>query len=90
MNKSNIIIKMGEDAGLTKDSAEKTLNSLLNIIKEGLQQGEKISLAGFGSFTVSERKARKGRNPKTGEEIDIPASKTVKFTPAKGLKDNII
>ena len=58
-------------------------------VRDGLKDGGKISLIGFGSFSVLERKARKGRNPKTGDEIEIPASKSVKFSPAKRLKEDI-
>ncbi len=89
MKKSEIIAKMAESAAITKAAADKALTAFQDAVKESLKNGNKVSLIGFGSFSISERKARIGRNPKTGEEIKIPASKTVKFTPAKGLKEAV-
>ncbi len=89
MNKADIISKMAEEADITRAAAERAYSAFLNAIREGLQQGDKITLIGFGSFFVSERKARRGRNPQTGEPLEIPASKAVKFSPAKGLKEAI-
>ncbi len=89
MKKPDIISKMAEEADITKAVADKALTAFQDAVKEGLKNGKKVSLIGFGSFSVSERNARKGRNPQPGEEIEIPASKTAKFTPAKGLKEEV-
>ncbi len=89
MNKSEIIAKMAEEADITKPVADKALTAFQDAVRASLKNGKKVSLIGFGSFSVSERNARKGRNPQTGEEMEIPASKTVKFTPAKGLKETV-
>ena len=87
MKKDDIISKMVEDTNLTKAEADKAMTAFLDSVKEGLMNGEKITIIGFGSFSVVERKARMGRNPQTGQEIEIPASKTVKFKPGEKLKE---
>jgi DNA-binding protein HU-beta len=79
MKKADIISHMAEEAGITKAQAEKAM--------DGLQDGGKVAFMGFGTFSVAERKARAGRNPKTGEVIQIPESRTVKFTPSEKLKN---
>ncbi len=76
-------------ANLTKASAERSLNAFLDAVKDALAAEGKLTLTGFGTFAVEARKARKGRNPRTGAEIKIPASKVVKFRPGKTLKDSI-
>jgi len=86
MKKADIISRMAEGAGITKAQAEKAMDGLLEAVKDGLKDGGKVAFMGFGTFSVAERKARPGRNPKTGEVIQIPESKTVKFTPSEGLK----
>ena len=86
MNKSDLISKMAEISGMTKASAEKALNAFIEAVKEALGRGERVSLVGFGTFMVVERAARKGRNPRTGEEIEIPAKKIVKFKPGSNLE----
>ena len=86
MKKADIISRMAEKAGITKAQADNALDAFLASVKDGLKDGDKITFIGFGTFLVAERKARAGRNPKTGEVIDIPACKTVKFTPSEGLK----
>ena len=86
MKKADIISRMAEGAGITKDQAEKTMDGLLGAVKDGLKDGGKVAFMGFGTFSVLERKARTGRNPKTGEVIQIAESRTVKFTPSEGLK----
>ncbi len=88
MNKTDIIKRMAESAAIPKYAADKALIAFQDVVKEGLKNEKKVSLIGFGNFSVLERKARTGRNPQTGEEIEIPASKTVKFTPAKALKED--
>jgi len=89
MTKAKIAKALKEQAGLpTLAQAAAAYAALFNIIKTALQKGDAVGISGFGSFKPVDRKARKGRNPRTGEEITIPASKTVKFTPGKTLKKN--
>ncbi len=90
MTKAELIEKIHEQAGLpTKAKTEMALDATIKAITDCLAGGDSITLTGFGSFKVSKRAARKGRNPRTGAEIDIPESNVVKFTPGKGLKDAI-
>ena len=87
MTKAELVEKIHAKAGLpTKAKAEEAVVAAL---REALASGESVTFTGFGSFKVVERAARKGRNPRTGKEITIPASKVAKFTPGKGLKDAI-
>ncbi|MCF8254206.1 MAG: HU family DNA-binding protein [Bacteroidia bacterium] len=79
MNKSDLIDGMAENAGITKAAAKKALESLLIDIEGALQKGKRVSLVGFGSWSVSKRAAREGRNPQTGATIKIKAKKVVKF-----------
>ncbi len=85
MNKSELINAMAAEAGLTKADARKALDGFVNAITESLKKGEKISLVGFGTFGINERKARVGLNPATKEKIQIPAKKVVKFKPGSEL-----
>lgn len=87
MNKKETIIRMSKDAGITASQAAKAFSSMMEGIKSALKQGDKVTFSGFGSFEVKERKARKGRNPKTGAEVAIPPKKRVKFNPSKSLKN---
>lgn len=89
MNKAELIAAVSEKAELSKKDAEKAVKALTDVISEELVKGEKIQLVGFGTFEVSERAAREGRNPKTGEVMNIPASKTPKFKAGKALKDMV-
>ena len=89
MNKSELIAKVAEETGLSKKDATKSVEAVFGAIAEALKNGEKVQLVGFGNFEVRERSARKGRNPQTGEEIEIPASKVPAFKPGKALKDGI-
>ncbi len=89
MNKSDLIAKISGDNGLTKVDAEKALNSVIEGISGALKKGDSVALVGFGSFSVSKRAARKGRNPRTGAEIDIPAKNVVKFKAGKGLSEAV-
>ena len=90
MTKAELVEKIHAKAGLpTKTLAEAALDAVVAALREALAQGETVSFTGFGSFKVIERAARKGRNPRTGKEIVIPASKVAKFTPGKMLKDAI-
>jgi len=86
MNKSDLVEAMAADAGISKAAAGKALDSLMSNVKKGLKGGAKISLVGFGSFSVKERAARDGRNPQTGATIKIPARKVVTFKPGSELK----
>ncbi len=88
MTKAELVEKIYAKAGLpTKTMAESALDAVIASVREALAEGESVTFTGFGTFKVSERAARKGRNPRTGAEIDIPASKVAKFTPGKQLKD---
>jgi DNA-binding protein HU-beta len=89
MTKADLIAAVASETGLTKAQANKTINTVTGTITGELKKGEKIVLPGFGSFSVAKRKARTGRNPRTGEEIRIPASKAAKFTPGKTLKERL-
>ncbi|GAB3450298.1 HU family DNA-binding protein [Insolitispirillum peregrinum] len=87
MNKSDLVDAVAVESGLTKADAAKAVDALFDAITGALKQGEEVRLVGFGTFAVSERAARTGKNPRTGEEITIEASKQPKFKPGKGLKD---
>ena len=87
MNKSDLIAAMAAKTGSTKKDAEATLNAFVDAVTEALVKGDKVQLVGFGSFEVRKRAARKGRNPQTKEEIEIPASKAPVFKAGKALKD---
>lgn len=89
MTKSELIAAMAEHSGLNKTTTDLALNAFATAVTEALQSGDKVQLVGFGTFEVRELGARKGRNVRTGEEINIPASKTPVFKPGKGLKDAI-
>jgi DNA-binding protein HU-beta len=89
MTKAELIERIASGAGLTKADASRALDSALDSIKAALKKGQKVTLVGFGTFGTSKRKARKGRNPRTGQVINIPAAKTPKFTAGKALKDAI-
>ena len=87
MNKKELVVAIAEKSEVSKKDAEKVLQAFTEVVSEQLQKGEKIQLVGFGTFEVSERAARTGRNPKSGEEMTIPASKAPKFKAGKALKD---
>ncbi len=87
MNKTELVASVAEKAGLTKKDSEKAINALFASIEEALAKDEKVQIIGFGTFEVKTREERKGRNPQTGAEITIPASKTPVFKAGKGLKD---
>jgi DNA-binding protein HU-beta len=89
MNKAELITAMAERAEISKKDAEMALKSFVEVTTEALTNNEKIQLVGFGTFEVSERAARTGRNPKTGESMEIPASKAPKFKAGKALKDAV-
>ncbi len=87
MTKPEVVAEVATKTGLGKAEAERAVNTFLEILTEALKRGEKINLVGFGVFEVSDRKARTGRNPQTGAEITIPASKNPRFRASKLLKD---
>ncbi|AZN40712.1 MULTISPECIES: HU family DNA-binding protein [Paenibacillus] len=89
MNKTELIAKVAELTDLSKKDASKAVDAVFDAISESLQGGDKVQLVGFGNFEVKSREARKGRNPQTGEEIDIPASKIPSFKAGKSLKDQV-
>jgi DNA-binding protein HU-beta len=89
MNKADLVKLVSEKTGVTKKVAEQAQKAVIEIFSSTLEKGESISLVGFGTFKVVERAAREGRNPSTGKKIKIPASKTVKFTPSKSLKERV-
>ena len=89
MNKTELIQAVTEKADVSKKEATKIVESTFESITEALQNGEKIQLIGFGTFEVRERAARKGRNPRTKEDIEIPASKVPAFKAGKALKDAV-
>ena len=89
MNKADLVAAMAEKAGVSKKDAEASLKAFTDVVAEELKIGEKIQLVGFGTFEVSERAARTGRNPQTGAEMTIAASKAPKFKAGKALKDSL-
>jgi len=89
MTKAELIVKIAEKANLTKANAERALNAFLETVEATLVKEGKLTLTGFGTFNVDKRQARVGRNPRTGAEIKIPATKVVKFRPGKILKDAV-
>ncbi|MBQ3029782.1 MAG: HU family DNA-binding protein [Agathobacter sp.] len=89
MNKTELVAAMAEKAQLSKKDAEAALKAFTDVVAEELKKGEKIQLVGFGTFEVSERAARTGRNPQTGAEMTIAASKAPKFKAGKALKDSL-
>lgn len=89
MNKAELIASMAEKCQLTKKDTEKALKAFMDTVQETLAKGEKVQLVGFGTFEVKERAARIGRNPRTKEEIKIPASKAPVFKAGKDLKESV-
>ena len=89
MNKNELVAAVADDSGLSKADAAKAVDAVFDSITGALKKGDEVRLVGFGNFAVSSRAATKGRNPRTGEEIDIPASKQPKFKAGKGLKDAV-
>lgn len=89
MNKTNLIDAMAEDAGITKAEAKKALESFLGNVEGALKKGDRVSLVGFGSWSVSKRAAREGRNPQTGKTIKIAAKNVVKFKAGSDLQKSV-
>ena len=89
MNNTELLAAIAEKSELTKKDAEKALKAFTDVVAEELKKGEKVQLVGFGTFEVSERAAREGRNPQTGTTMQIKASKSPKFKAGKALKDSL-
>ncbi|MCD6490422.1 MAG: HU family DNA-binding protein [Thermodesulfobacterium sp.] len=87
MNKAELVKRMAEIAEVPKAAAEKLLDAFMKAVEEAISKGDKVILVGFGSFQVTKRAAREGRNPRTGKPIKIPAKKVVKFKPGKKLEE---
>ncbi|HLR41916.1 MAG TPA: HU family DNA-binding protein [Pseudogracilibacillus sp.] len=89
MNKTDLVNAVAEKSELSKKDAGKAVDAVFDSIMDSLSEGEKVQIIGFGNFEVRDRSARKGRNPQTGEEIEIPASKVPAFKAGKALKDAV-
>ncbi len=89
MKKAGMVDRLAEVTGMTKKDAQKALDGMIEIITGELKSGGNVTLTGFGTFSVAERKARTGRNPQTGEQINIPAARVPKFKAGKVLKDSV-
>jgi DNA-binding protein HU-beta len=89
MNKAQLVSKIADEAKISKAAAEKALATLTKAITQALRKGDSVTLVGFGTFSVTHRKAREGRNPQTGQKIRIPARKIPRFRPGKALKDAV-
>ena len=89
MNKGDLIDRVAADAGISKAQADRAIDSMLGGITDSLRKGHRVTLVGFGSFSVSQHRARRGRNPQTNELIRIPATKGVRFTSGKKLKEAV-
>lgn len=89
MNKTELVAAVAEEAELSKKDAEKALKAFVDVVTEELKKGDKVQLVGFGTFEVSERAAREGRNPQTGKTMKISACKAPKFKAGKALKDAV-
>ncbi len=89
MNKNELVAAVADQSGLSRADAGRAVDSVFDAITDALKKGDEVRLVGFGSFAVSRRAASKGRNPRTGQPIDIPASNQPKFKAGKGLKDSL-
>lgn len=89
MNKTELIAKVAEEANMTKKDTERFVNTFINVVEQTLATGDTVAILGFGTFLSRERPAREGRNPRTGEAIQIPASKVPVFRPGRGLRGSV-
>jgi len=89
MNKAELIEEVRTETGLTKKTSREAVDAIISAITDSLAREEKVTLVGFGTFQVMERKARRGRNPQTGKELQIPAKKVPKFKAGKGLRERV-
>jgi DNA-binding protein HU-beta len=90
MTKKDLVDKIAVGAGIKKTQAEKAIDALVAAVKDSLKKGDRVTVTGFGTFSVVQRKARTGRNPRTGKEIKIAAKKAPKFSPASSLKNSLV
>ncbi|MDD2585713.1 MAG: HU family DNA-binding protein [Syntrophomonadaceae bacterium] len=90
LNKTELVGQVATKTGMTKKDIEKVVNAFFDTVQGTLQSGDKVQLIGFGTFEPRDRQARKGRNPQTGEEIDIPATRVPAFKAGKALKDALV
>ena len=90
MNKTDLVSQVAAKTGMTKKDVEKVVNAFFGTVEGALKDGGRVQLVGFGTFEVRDRKARKGRNPQTGQEISIPATKVPAFKAGKALKDIVV
>jgi len=89
MTQTELINKVAEEQGLSKAKSEKVLKAVLSTIKEAISKGEEVRLSGLGTFKIGQRSERKGRNPRTGEELTIPAKKVVRFVANKAVREAV-
>lgn len=89
MNKADLVNSLSEKTGLTKTKSNQAIDALVETISEALKSGDKVTLVGFGTFTTSQKEARMGRNPKTGESLEIPAKRVAKFKPGTDLSKSV-
>lgn len=89
MNKADLVNSLSEKTGLTKTKSNEVIDAVISSISEALKSGDKVTLVGFGTFTTTQRDARKGRNPKTGETLEIPAKRVAKFKAGTELTKNV-
>jgi DNA-binding protein HU-beta len=89
MNKTELIGKIAGEAGMTKKDTEKVINTFIKVVQDTLAQGDTVAILGFGTFLSRERPAREGRNPRTGEPIQIPAARVPVFRPGRGLRESL-
>ena len=89
MNKSNLITAIGETTGISRSEAARAVDATFEVIADALKDGVDVRLTGFGIFGVADRAAREGRNPRTGDPVEIAASRQIRFKPGKGLKDAV-
>jgi len=89
MNKAELVEEVANQTALTKKVSREAVDAIISAITDSLGREEKVTLVGFGTFQVIQRKARKGRNPRTGEEIQIPAKRVPKFTPGRALREKV-
>ena len=89
MTKADLVAQVAKSAGLNKTQAQKAVDGFIKAVSSALAKGTSVTLVGFGSFTVAHRKARKGRNPRTGKTMTIPARKVVRFRPGRQLRESV-
>ncbi len=90
MTKAELVVKIANDTGITKAQAEKAVDGFIRTVSTALEAGDKVTLVGFGTFSVNGRAKREGRNPRTGEKIEIAASKVVRFKAGKNLDEAVV